>query len=142
MKILKNNQAFTLIEVLASITILGIILSIFLSFFFNSMLFSVKTEDKLTAINYADTALNNVKIYMKNNGVPTMNSCDNPETELTLPGLDQTVTLNNKTYNLKIFGCSEEYENGHLDLIRLHVKVFSENHTPSITEQFDYYVMP
>lgn len=147
MKYIKNNQAFTLIEVLASITILGIILTIFLSFLSNSMMFSVKTEDKLTAINYADTALNSVKDILKKKGVPTVDSCINTtETEFppsNLSGFNQTAPpLNNKTYNLEVYGCSEEYGDNHnpLGLIRLHVKILSEDNK-FITEQYDYYVI-
>ena len=54
---LKNNGGFTLIEILASITILGIVVTIFLSFFSNATLLSSKTEDKLTAINLAEKEL-------------------------------------------------------------------------------------
>ena len=56
-----NSKGLTLIEILASIVILGIILTTFFSFFSQSMMFSSKVEDKVTATNIAKTILHNVK---------------------------------------------------------------------------------
>lgn len=137
---LKNTQAFTLIEVLGSITILGIVLTIFLSFFSNATLFSSKTEDKLTAINYADAALHNVKSIL------TLTATS--DTAICGTGVDnleqKTFQLNNKTYHSQVTGCREIYNNNgtteKLDLFRLHVEILSANNK-SITDLYDYYVI-
>jgi prepilin-type N-terminal cleavage/methylation domain-containing protein len=53
----KAESGFTLLEVLASIVILGIILTTFFSFFSQSLLFSAKNEEDLQAINLARKTL-------------------------------------------------------------------------------------
>lgn len=137
MKIIKNNQAFTLIEVLASITILGIVLTVFLSFFSNATLFSSKTEDKLTAINYADKALYDVK-----NNMPDTNEIDKCGTGTAKLLDSKDFQMNNKTYVSKITGCKEIYNDSgntqETDLIRLHVEILSDQNKV-ITVLYDYY---
>jgi prepilin-type N-terminal cleavage/methylation domain-containing protein len=53
----KAESGFTLVEVLASIVILGIILTTFFGFFSQSLLFSSKNEEDLQAINLARKTL-------------------------------------------------------------------------------------
>ena len=100
----KNIQAFTLIEVLVSITLLSIILTIFLPFFANSISLSSKTEDKLTAINLAEKELESVISSTK---IASTSSCS--EVPITKQLGDKT---NNKNYYSTIkFICKEEVLN-------------------------------
>lgn len=98
MRIFKSNQAFTLIEVLASITLLSIILAIFLPFFANSIELSSKTEDKLTAINLAEERLNDVI----NNPENYFHLTNNPITVKNLPDHLKYININTKKYTVKI----------------------------------------
>ncbi|MBD3107822.1 prepilin-type N-terminal cleavage/methylation domain-containing protein [Bacillus sp. AGMB 02131] len=101
MRYIKTNQAFTLIEVLASITLLSIVLAIFLPFFANSIELSSKTEDKLTAINLAERELRN---EMNKFEASPINSC--PTTPIT----KQIEKTNNKEdyYSTVEFICGEK----------------------------------
>lgn len=56
-KMLKNNQGLTLIEVLVSITLLGIVLTTFLSFFNQAYSYTKKNQDKTVGINVARNVL-------------------------------------------------------------------------------------
>lgn len=55
----KMERGYTLIEVLASIVIVGIILTIFFGIYGQSMLFSNKNENQLIAMNLAREVLAN-----------------------------------------------------------------------------------
>lgn len=57
-RILRNRKGLTLIEVLLSITILGIIATSFLSFFNQAYSYTKKNEDKTVGINVARNVLN------------------------------------------------------------------------------------
>jgi prepilin-type N-terminal cleavage/methylation domain-containing protein len=61
-----KQDGFTLIEVLVSIVILGIILTTFISFFNQSLVFSGKNEEKLVAYNLASRTLKIVDNRFKN----------------------------------------------------------------------------
>ncbi|OLS36329.1 hypothetical protein BTR22_12570 [Alkalihalophilus pseudofirmus] len=56
-----NNNGLTLIEVLASMVILSIVIISFMTFFSQSMMFSSKVEDRLTAVNLAEKVLVDVR---------------------------------------------------------------------------------
>lgn len=56
-KFLKNNRGLTLIEVLVSLTILGIVVTSFLSFFNNAYSYTKRNEDKTVGINVARNVL-------------------------------------------------------------------------------------
>jgi prepilin-type N-terminal cleavage/methylation domain-containing protein len=56
-KFLKNQQGLTLIEVLVSITLLGIVLTSFLSFFNQAYSYTKKNQDKTVGINVARNVL-------------------------------------------------------------------------------------
>ncbi|ETI70297.1 prepilin-type N-terminal cleavage/methylation domain-containing protein [Neobacillus vireti] len=60
-KLPKNQQGLTLIEVLVSITLLGIVLTTFLSFFNQAYSYTKKNQDKTIGINVA----RNVLYYME-----------------------------------------------------------------------------
>ncbi|WP_028392101.1 type IV pilus modification PilV family protein [Bacillus cihuensis] len=123
MNTLKNNQAFTLIEVLSSITILGIVLTIFLSFFSNAMTFSTKTEDKLTAINLAEQELyevtNSLETYCKTNDCRTI-----PVDKYIRP----SIPLNQKNYLSTVTPLSQSRQESSLGLLPISIRIESEDH--------------
>ena len=147
---LKNNQAFTLIEVLASITILGIVLTIFLSFFSNATLFSSKTEDKLTAINLAEKELyevtNNLEEYCKSNPTDCQNpntileeycksnptDCQNPNTILENKYSRTSIDVNNKLYDSTATTLTQDQNEIQLGLLPISVRI-SKDGKPLIT---------
>ncbi|MEH6947676.1 type II secretion system protein [Bacillus sp. JJ634] len=121
---LKNNNGFTLIEVLASITILGIVLTVFLSFFSNSMTFSVKAEDKLTAINLAEKELydvtNSIEAYCK------INDCEGPDSISPDKYTRPDISLNNKIY-LSTVTPLQNTEGSLLGLLPISITIYSED---------------
>ncbi len=58
---MRNNRGFTLVEILISIIILGVILTGFFQFFIFSQQTTTKNQDKLVAINVAQKALEQIK---------------------------------------------------------------------------------
>jgi prepilin-type N-terminal cleavage/methylation domain-containing protein len=107
-KSILNNNGITLIELLASITILGIILISFFSFFSQSIIFSLKVEDKLTAMNVAEIVLNDVRNNNANE-VPREVNGKLYYPSITYPSSSDPSTtviegkLNLKRVNIKIF---------------------------------------
>lgn len=124
MNTLKNNQAFTLIEVLASITILGIVLTVFMSFFSNATLFSSKTEDKLTAVNLAEKELyevtNSLESYCKSHSCQNNNISD----QITR----SPISLNNKTYLSTVTPLIQNSQEKTLGILPISVRIDSEEH--------------
>jgi prepilin-type N-terminal cleavage/methylation domain-containing protein len=59
---LKSNKGFTLVEVIASVVIMGIILLSLFYFFVNSNKASVQNNEKLAMINIANASLERLKI--------------------------------------------------------------------------------
>ncbi|MFJ5621771.1 prepilin-type N-terminal cleavage/methylation domain-containing protein [Peribacillus loiseleuriae] len=129
---LKNNQAFTLIEVLTSITILGIVLTIFLSFFYNAITFSTKTEDKLTAINLAEQELyevtNSLETYCKTNDCQTI-----PVDKYIRP----SIPLNHKNYLSIVTPLSQSRQESSLGLLPISIRIDSEDHK-ELTTAYGY----
>lgn len=58
---MKNNRGFSLVEVLASIVILGLLLTVFFQFFVFSQKTTVSNKDKLAAITVAQSGLEQIK---------------------------------------------------------------------------------
>ncbi|WP_100371704.1 type IV pilus modification PilV family protein [Bacillus sp. FJAT-45037] len=57
----KKEHGLTLVEILVSIVIMGILIISFLNLFSQSILSSSKVEDRLTAVNIAEKVLTEVK---------------------------------------------------------------------------------
>jgi prepilin-type N-terminal cleavage/methylation domain-containing protein len=58
---MRNDRGFTLVEILISIIILGIIMTGFFQFFIFSQKTTARNQDKLVAINVAQKALEQIK---------------------------------------------------------------------------------
>lgn len=70
----RAKNGFTLIEVLASIIIIGIILTVFFGFYSQSMLFSNKNQQQLEALNIAREVLVHVQEKTSYNSEYTKNN--------------------------------------------------------------------
>ncbi|MFD2706173.1 type IV pilus modification PilV family protein [Salibacterium lacus] len=111
-----RQQGFTLVELLASLTILSIVIITFLSFFSQYTMFSARTEDKLTAVNAAEEVLYEVK-----------NEQNQPD----------VIHVNNKTYYPEVHLCQADTA----ELGRVHVEVFLEQNISSaepVSELYSY----
>lgn len=150
-KKLFHSNGLTLIEVLASIVILGIVLTAFFSFFSQSMMLSTKAEDRLTAINYSEKVLYDYKKYLKsnysvldNNGKQTwnVNSLEEyigQESKSKDDHQKNTFEINHKLYKYEIFYYHEESvgQEEEIGLYRLQVKIYDEAGN-EITSIYDY----
>ncbi|PIC67864.1 hypothetical protein CSV71_03910 [Sporosarcina sp. P21c] len=65
-----KEKGFTLVEILAALTILGIVFVSFMTFFSQMNLFNTRTESKLETINLAKKELN----FWKDNPMPFENN--------------------------------------------------------------------
>ncbi|WNF35931.1 type II secretion system protein [Bacillaceae bacterium IKA-2] len=127
-KYCQKNKGFTLIEILASFVLLSIVILSFLSFFSQSMMFSVKVGDKLTAINVAERALNDLK----------MESLDDNRGYKYINDSTSLFNMNNKDYYIRHFELSTD-EN--LELITLYVEIFVDDPAlnPELTPETEVY---
>lgn len=92
-----NSRGFTLIEILAAITLLAIILLSFASIMVNNFNTSYKNLDKLSTIQLADTYFNRVSnVPLGLNTTSTLNDVKSAIEDST--DLPKTIELNNKTY--------------------------------------------
>lgn len=128
---MRTNEGFTLIEILASIVILGILLTGFFQFFIFSQKTTTSNQDKLVALNIAQKVFEQVKnnaypeVTVIDTTVPVeypvthdfVNVCSSGDAD-KLSGCKEIITSNNKTYDVKIV-VSEKKE----DLLLLFVKV-------------------
>lgn len=114
---MKNNRGFTLIEILASITILGLLLTAFFQFFIFSQKTTTSNQEKLVALDIAQSVFEQIK----KNAYPEVTSVDidadddypkvyNFETVCSIGDEDTvnqcakryTISSNNKTFHIKI----------------------------------------
>ncbi|WP_407272735.1 prepilin-type N-terminal cleavage/methylation domain-containing protein [Radiobacillus sp. PE A8.2] len=135
---MSNSLGLTLIEILASLVILGIILISFFTFFSQTIFLSKKVEDNLTAINVGEKIL----YEMKDTYTPTDSAETCPGTNpITLPSLSadnvgQYYSINNKNYYPNITVCQTSEEEV-LELYQIHVEIFDED-SKLLSEIFDY----
>lgn len=132
MKLYLNHKGVTLIEILASITILFLVLLYFLSFFGQATLLSTKTEDRLTAINIAEKVLNEVSddsaVYTGNNQL----------IDGTLYQQMEIIQLNGKQYFPYVSLTPETPESLHLKVV--HVQIYAqEDYSPGATPASEIY---
>lgn len=136
MKKMADDKGLTLVEVLVAITLLSIVFLFFLNFFPKAMVFSGKSEDRLTAINLAEKML--VEEKKDNvNYTGTKQLIDGQPYDAVEP-----VDINNKTYYPYVLASLETPED--LNLLQIHVLIFANEDYDSIsnnkpeTELFGY----
>lgn len=139
-KELNQSEGFTLIEILASIVILGIILITFLSFFSQSMLFSSKVEQNLSAVNIADRVLYEFKENIDASSLVKQSCPGTTQTSLTFLPQDHTgqhyYEVNSQKYYPTIIICQTNDEE-QLNLYRTHVQIFDKD-SKLLSELTDY----
>ncbi|WP_164668370.1 type II secretion system protein [Virgibacillus doumboii] len=115
-----NNKGFTLIEIIASIAILGMVITVFLPIFPQILSWNEKTDDELVASNLLGQAVHDIKENYKKTG--------------TIPELDYT--LNNETYNVTV-ELSQTGDEADLGLQRVHITIISQNGT-ELSDTYSY----
>ncbi|NCU16944.1 type IV pilus modification PilV family protein [Pallidibacillus pasinlerensis] len=95
MKILKsNNKGFTLIEIVGSITILAIILTVSINIFVSTNKTAVSNNEKLVAIHLAKATLERVRENFDHYFIDESNNLKYKNEEFVL--------INNKEYEVKV----------------------------------------
>ena len=136
-----NNQSgFTLLEVLAAITILSIVLITFFSFFSQGILFSSKNEDKIVAVNLARDVLGVIKTNEQM--IDSSNTSEEIITTfLTELKLESTppycFTQYNDCYYPRVSILPPTPEEERLNLVRVKVEIYLEEER-LLTETYGY----
>jgi prepilin-type N-terminal cleavage/methylation domain-containing protein len=134
-KQVQNEHGFTLLEVLLSITILGIILLSFFQFFGQSMIFSNKNEAKLQAVNVARQVMNELQGRTLNNSIPSPLSSTDPSHKEIINSLLQSSNVDDLTNGqFEITLLFNTYDD---PLVQVTVKVTSSQQNMS-TETYGY----
>lgn len=134
-----NSNGLTLVELLASIVIIGIIFTSFFSYFSQTMLFSSKVEDKFSGGNIAERILYETEKHYED-------AEEIPLTTLTGKGIglseDYYLVNNKKYYPIVTISCPlpEEQKWG---LYRVLVQIYDKNPNGSenaslLSELFGY----
>jgi prepilin-type N-terminal cleavage/methylation domain-containing protein len=134
-KQVQNECGFTLLEILLSITILGIILLGFFQFFGQSMIFSNKNEAKLQAVNVARQVMNELQGRTLNNSIPSPLSSTDPSHKEIINSLLQSSNVDDLTNGqFEITLLFNTYDD---PLVQVTVKVTSSQQNMS-TETYGY----
>lgn len=117
----KNKKnGFTLIEIIASIAILGMVIAVFLPIFPQIMSWSNKTEQNLVAGNLLEQAIYDIK---ENQSIKLNGSIPNcPSSELVATNIGP-YEVNNITYSVLLNVCQDKYKEEELGLYRANVKI-------------------
>ncbi|MBU8905054.1 type IV pilus modification PilV family protein [Desertibacillus haloalkaliphilus] len=140
-KTTSSQQGFTLIEVLASIVILTIIITGFMTFFIQAFNFNTKTEDDLQAIHVAQDVLVAIQENPSSWDIGTYQSC-----ELKGNGslhLEDSDPITNEchyegTFIYPTVTINQTPSEAELGLYRIHVMVFNQDDR-QLTETYGYY---
>lgn len=139
----QSANGFTLVEILAAITILGIVLVVFMPFFTQYALFTSKSEENLDAINLAEQLMYKTKTNeeltqrLSNNPEFSSSHCDSPIKHSQYPELVPEYVESNKTYYPEIRICKDNnVEN--LFVVNISMYIKHENNKQFITEVYGY----
>ena len=143
-KIVKNNRGITLIELLVSITILGIVLLSFMNFFLQSSTYTNNNQKKTVGVNVA----RNVLMFMeKQNFLETrnyfhdVNAGTEPSKENFLKLFicdDQYVTFSNSSTKTEINDSCPNKKNIMINGLEYETAIYSEEVTNP--DEMDYYI--
>ena len=134
MKFIKKERGFTLIEVVASIVIIGIVLISFSQLFIQSNKTAAHNNEKLVTINLADAALVKLKSesFTKDASITDVNQyfVDNSESDRTKKKPPLEINMNGKKYEVSYTASqsntnvtNSKYSEKDLDLIKVVVTV-------------------
>lgn len=141
---LKNNSGFTLIEILASVVLLTVVLSMFLSIFPQMANMNNRTGDNLDAANVGKEVLVKMKklsyenITSKTN-LPIANTTyTNSTSNIQISG---TYVTNDKNYNVK-FNLNKtpdvEINNSTTKLRRFSIEILDDQNKNTLTTTYGY----
>ncbi|MGP4108305.1 type II secretion system protein [Virgibacillus sp. L01] len=126
-----NSSGFTLVEIIASIAILGMVIAVLLPIFPQIMSWSQKTDDELVASNLLSEVANEAKdINVVDSFGENVTKCENGSTEDVIL---REYQLNNEKYEAKLNVCNEKDVN----LYRTHIKIFSTDDR-LVSESYTY----
>ncbi|SDI92417.1 type IV pilus modification PilV family protein [Salimicrobium halophilum] len=153
---MKNDKGLTLIEILAAITLFGVIISVFLSLFSDQLVLSNRVENELDAIHVAelasDTVLANSDIRqdIRNNaesckvreeaGIVPLDAItvDSPDYETGPESYVNYTTSGGQAYNLLLKShCLEDHES-ELYPVSIEVYRLSGDNYQFLTETYRY----
>lgn len=143
MKYLRNNRGFSLVEILTSVVILGLVATVFFQFFIFSQKTTTGNKEKLVTLNVAQMVLERIKynLYPEVSDPENFESITYPETYKisSCSSGDEAcegryeITINNNIYSIEVIVGTEES----LGLHPVEVWVFSEDgKTKSSVEGF------
>lgn len=148
MRRLKNDQGFSIVEIVASIIIISIILLSFSQLIIQSNKYALKNNEKLVTINLADAILVKLKsqVFAENPTITDMNDYfkDNTEADPVKKNPPLQIKMNGKIYKISYVASqnpnklnntkSSEKE---LKLIKVRVTVTApDNKTKGTTEGY------
>ncbi|WP_303971302.1 prepilin-type N-terminal cleavage/methylation domain-containing protein [Sporosarcina ureae] len=137
----KNERGFTLVEILASLTILGIVFISFMTIFSQMNLFNAHTESKLETIHLAKKELN----FWRENPLPLEDSdgfLDLRKDEISSPGfIIYKYTRQEKPkyeyqVKLRIDSDLKPFIESSVKLYRFHISIYENNR--EVSETFGY----
>ncbi|MUK86850.1 prepilin-type N-terminal cleavage/methylation domain-containing protein [Ornithinibacillus sp. L9] len=133
-KLYENNNGFTLIEIIASIAILGMVIAVFLPIFPQIMQWSNNADDELVASNLLGQVTYDIKQLPLVDST-TINSCPDMKTITGLDSLGESATyvLNNREYRIELNICQEI----DVDLYRTNIRIYSPDHK-LVSESYTY----
>lgn len=103
-----NSNGFTLIEIIASIAILGMVIAVFLPIFPQIMSWTEKTDDELVASNLLSQVANDIKDI---NVEGTAETCpNNSQIPAELLGESSNYEINENTYSIDVRVCQSAEE--------------------------------
>jgi prepilin-type N-terminal cleavage/methylation domain-containing protein len=122
-----NNNGFTLIEIIASIAILGMVIAVLLPIFPQILSWNEKTEQELVASNLLGQIVSDVQNTSKNREIISQlrssRTCNEGWLDITTLGDIANYDLNDVTYSVSLRVCKEQDVN----LYRAHIIVYSGN---------------
>ncbi|MCA1031932.1 type II secretion system GspH family protein [Bacillus timonensis] len=143
-KLRKNENGFTLIEILASIVILTIILTVFLKFFVQAMTFATKNEEMLEGTNDARQVLSLLQEnyravdLLKSYGIVDSSYKVKKTTVTNTTQLKQLLDPWNQTPSAKFENMTIAFSEGDKDLIQADINVFEKGTTKVLSKTYGF----
>lgn len=121
---IKNNQGFTLIEIIASIAILGMLIAILLPIFPQMISWTNQSSESLVATNLLDQVAYDMR---HNDGIHLSN----------IESLDLEYTVNDTVYIPKIT-LSQTNKERELGLYRTYIEIYKSNDGKPLSDTYIY----
>ncbi|WP_106496912.1 type II secretion system protein [Lentibacillus sp. Marseille-P4043] len=131
----KSNSGFTLIEIIASIAILGMVIAVFLPIFPQIMKWTVNTDNELVASNLLGQVAYDVKnasIIDQKTGTISICPTYSSIKKSSLGNLS-SYTLNDNDYSVKLHICKEK----DVDLYRTNIQIYTATNK-KVSESYTY----